>query len=106
MEPGEEKEIIERLVEILFDIAPDAATLSMYGGTMVELIAGDPKSRKCGYFAYANHVSLEFTNGARFDDQHGVLEGRGKLRRHMKLRKVRDVETKHCAEYLRQAVKI
>ncbi|MBU1426658.1 MAG: DUF1801 domain-containing protein [Gammaproteobacteria bacterium] len=54
----------------------------------------------CGIFSYANHVSLEFGAGAALPDKHKVLEGEGKLRRHIKLTAIRDIESKHVREYL------
>lgn len=54
----------------------------------------------CGIFAYANHVSLEFGNGAILADLHKVLEGQGKFRRHIKLQQTSDIESKHIKHYL------
>lgn len=57
----------------------------------------------CGIFSYTRHVSLEFSEGAALPDPHGVLEGVGKGRRHIKLDSVRDIAARHVAEYLRLA---
>ena len=54
----------------------------------------------CGLFAYKAHVSLEFSHGALIDDPHGLLEGAGKGRRHLKLTTVADIKAKSVAEYL------
>ncbi len=54
----------------------------------------------CGIFSYAKHVSLEFSAGASLPDKHKVLEGDGKLRRHIKLVAVDDIESKHVRDYL------
>ena len=77
---------------------PQATERVMYGGIMVS--APTPF---CGVFAYAEHVSLEFGRGCDLDDAHGVLEGQGKFRRHIKLRTAADIATKHLADYIRQA---
>ena len=53
----------------------------------------------CGVFAYKEHVSVEFSSGAKIPDKHGFLEGSGKVRRHIKLRVVRDIATKKLATY-------
>ena len=53
-----------------------------------------------GVFAYQAHVSVEFSHGARIVDTLGQLEGQGKGRRHLKLRSVDDIETKHLSAYL------
>ncbi len=54
----------------------------------------------CGIFSYAKHVSLEFGAGASLPDKFKVLEGEGKLRRHIKLLSAQDITKKHVSEYL------
>lgn len=53
-----------------------------------------------GVFAYAKHVSVEFSKGASILDPYGFLEGAGTSRRHVKLRGNDDVGRKHVAAYL------
>ncbi|MFH2135473.1 MAG: DUF1801 domain-containing protein [Pseudomonadota bacterium] len=71
-----------------------------YGGI---LFAADKPF--CGIFSYASHVSLEFSAGAALPDKQKVLEGDGKLRRHIKLTAVQDIEGKHVRDYLVLACK-
>lgn len=59
----------------------------------------------CGIFSYTKHVSLEFSEGAALPDPHGVLEGAGKGRRHIKLVAMQDLAAKHVAQYLNPAFK-
>lgn len=59
----------------------------------------------CGIFSYAGHVSLEFSAGASLPDRHKVLEGDGKLRRHIKLAAIQDIERKQVRDYLVLAYK-
>ncbi len=54
----------------------------------------------CGVFAYKEHVSVEFSHGARIDDTWGHLEGSGKGRRHLKLVSLDDIKAKQLAQYL------
>ncbi|MGH1459711.1 MAG: DUF1801 domain-containing protein [Paracoccaceae bacterium] len=95
-------EIAQALSEIILDVMSDAAMLDKYGGIIVERIAGDPKTQCCGYFIYARHVSLEFTNGVLLPDPDNILEGAGKLRRHIKLTSRQDVQAKGCRHFLEQ----
>lgn len=53
-----------------------------------------------GVFAYQAHVSVEFSHGAAIADTRGLLEGKGKLRRHLKLGSPADVEAKSLSDYL------
>jgi len=71
-----------------------------YGGLLFS--AGKPV---CGVFAYAKHVSVEFGDGAMLPDEHKVLEGEGKLRRHIKLSTMGDIDQKHVAHYLTLALR-
>ena len=71
-----------------------------YGGIL--FAAGKPI---CGVFSYAQHVSLEFGAGASLADPYQVLEGKGKLRRHIKLFSEQDIAGKHVRGYLVLALK-
>ncbi|NDY91788.1 DUF1801 domain-containing protein [Ideonella livida] len=53
-----------------------------------------------GVFVYREHVSIEFSHGARITDPFGHLEGAGKGRRHIKLRSLDDIKSKKLAQYL------
>lgn len=97
-------QIVERLCEMIIDLAPDVTMRSMYGGTVIELRKDDPKSRVGGVYVYANHVTLELAKGVSFDDPNGILEGSGKLRRHVKLHDLDGIQIKQCGSFLQQAI--
>ncbi|MFY1706336.1 DUF1801 domain-containing protein [Tritonibacter scottomollicae] len=88
---------------IVADLAPDARYLPKYGGVV---IAPDPASDQFvgGLFTYTEHVSLEFSQGARFADPQGELEGKGKARRHLKFRHPDDVAARDARGFLQQAL--
>mgnify|MGYP000686987927 CR=1 FL=1 len=106
MDDTAKSEITARLTELVIDLVPDATLRAMYGGTVIELVKADPKSRIGGFYPYADYVSVEFAKGVVFNDTDGVLEGSGKLRRHVKLRTIGDIEAKGCRDLLQQAVAI
>lgn len=93
--------LVQQIRQAIYALAPDVSERVMYGG----LIFSAP-TPFCGVFAYSGHVSLEFSNGCELDDPHGVLEGKGKLRRHIKLRAAAEIAAKHLSEYLRQACEL
>ena len=70
-----------------------------YGG----LLFGKAK-HFCGVFAYTQHVSLEFGEGAALADAYQVLEGKGKGRRHIKLRSLEDANAKQALHYVKLAL--
>lgn len=98
-------EAIDEAVRLIVeDLAPDAHYQSKYGG---DVIYPDPDSKDfvSGIFAYTEHVSLEFSHGALFNDPNSHLEGKGKERRHLKLRDRSDVDAKDAQSFLEQAFK-
>lgn len=74
----------------------------IYGGVGIywgdELIGGIYVSR--------HHVSLVFSDGNKLDDTYKVLEGTGKYRRHIKIRTLDDINSKHCSAYVDKLFKI
>lgn len=86
------------------EIASDLSFVPKYGGEVFVPDADQPKQFLGGVFVYKDHVSVEFSNGATFDDPAGHLEGKGKGRRHLKLRTLGDIDAKDFAGFLRQAL--
>ncbi|MEM7433385.1 MAG: DUF1801 domain-containing protein [Pseudomonadota bacterium] len=95
--------ITEAIDEIIRDVCPTAGSRPMYGGMIFERELGNHGTSVCGHFIYKQHVSLEFSNGAELKDPDSILEGKGKYRRHIKLRDLADIEEKNVREFLRQA---
>lgn len=87
-------ELVQAVRSAIYSVVPKAAERVMYGGFM---FSGDEQF--CGVFAYKKHVSVEFGRGCDLDDPHGVLEGNGKLRRHIKLFSVTDITAKFLELY-------
>ena len=54
---------ISELRDATRKICPEAEERFMYGG----ILAYDKGAAICGYFARKNHISLEFSDGARID---------------------------------------
>lgn len=93
-------ELVQSLREIILDLAPSISEEVKYGGILFSA-----KEAFCGVFSYAKHVSLEFGAGSSLPDKYKVLEGEGKLRRHIKLSSTQDISGKHVREYLTLALK-
>ncbi len=94
-------EILMKLREIVFDNYPEVKERMMYGGIMFSLTEDFG-----GLFVYKKHVSLEFSNGYKFKDPENLLEGKGKFRRHLKLKSQNEIETKDVAFYVKQIYEI
>ncbi|ADU65412.1 Domain of unknown function DUF1801 [Desulfurispirillum indicum S5] len=90
--------LVRALRETVLAVCQGSGEEMKYGGILFS--GAEPF---CGIFAYTGHVSLEFSRGAMLPDPHGVLEGGGKLRRHIKLRALQDIADRHVAEYVQAA---
>ena len=95
-------DIRDALAELVGDIAPDVRLVPKYGGHVMCPNAGDDKSFVGGIFTYKDHISLEFSKGAELADPRTLLEGKGKLRRHLKFQSVADIEAKDAKGFLLQ----
>jgi len=104
MDKKTQNALSDELKQTIKDIAPEICFRNMYDGSVFELKEGDPKSRIGGVYTYSDYVSVELVKGATIPDPKGILEGKGKQRRHIKLRDSADLKKKACADFLRQAV--
>ncbi len=91
--------IIQRLRKIVFATYPRVSERVMYGGIMFSL-----DEDFGGVFVNKHHVSFEFGNGFRMSDPKNFLEGKGKFRRHLKIRSMTDIEAKEVEFFVNQAI--
>jgi len=54
---------------------------------------------------YSNHVNLGFNDGASLDDPKGILQGSGKVIRHITMKASEDLERPELRAYIRRARK-
>ena len=95
---GVRHDLVVRIRNLVLDVDPRITEELQYGGILFS--AGSPF---CGLFSYGTHVALEFSRGAELDDPHGVLEGDGKKRRHIKLVAQPDLFQKNLRDYVSRA---
>jgi hypothetical protein len=95
---GWQAPMIERLVELAMDAAPDA---------VVSIKWGQPVFEDHGPFAFIKaakaHVTFGFWRGAELDDATGILEG-GATMKHVKVKSPESFVAKPLAAMIRQAV--
>ncbi|MDY6921608.1 MAG: DUF1801 domain-containing protein [Pseudomonadota bacterium] len=56
-----------------------------------------------GIMPYKKYVSVIFDRGSELEDQIGVLEGKGKQMRHIKIHQLDDIDRKHVAHYIEES---
>ncbi|MBM3421794.1 MAG: DUF1801 domain-containing protein [Chlorobi bacterium] len=91
----ERYELVQAVRQAIYSVVLDASERVMYDGFM---FSGE--AQFCGVFAYREHVSVEFGRGCYLDDSHCVLEGGGKLRRHINLFSAADITAKFLEQYV------
>lgn len=94
----EQFNILQKIREIVFKNYKKTEERMMYGGIMFSL-----KDDFSGIFARKNHVSFEFINGFKMKDPDKLLEGTGKLRRHLKIKSLSDIKDKKVDFFVKQA---
>ncbi|HJN25298.1 MAG TPA: DUF1801 domain-containing protein [Rhodospirillales bacterium] len=92
-------DIAENLVALFRKHGPDLEEDIKYGG-IVFLKEGKIIG---GIFSYKDHLSVEFSRGAQFDDPNSRLEGKGKHRRHLKFRDLDDIQSQDTETFIQQA---
>ena len=96
---SEKFEILQSLRGIVFAKLSEVSEIVKYGGIMFSL---EGQKDFGGIFVYKEHVSLEFSKGAKFSDPQKLLEGKGKFRRHLKIRFLAEIKTKNTEFFIAQ----
>ena len=92
--------ILNEIREIILDTHPKAEEKMMYGG-IIFFIDNDMFS---GVFANKNHITLEFSQGISMQDPDKHLEGKGKYRRHLKIKSKEDISDKQVSSFVAKAI--
>jgi len=85
---------------------PESETVSKYGGTLFTLKPDEKEGQLCGVFIYKQHAQISFSKGALLDDPKKLLQGSGKLRRHINFKSMNDVDSDDLKELLIQSSKL
>jgi len=96
----DKSEIVEKIREIFFEESSEVDEDIKYGGIVFN-VSGQLVG---GIYLYKQHISIEFSNGANFNDKGNYLEGIGKMRRHLKIIEKNDLIDKEVGFYIKQAV--
>ncbi len=92
--------LLNKLRQIVFEHYDEIGERMMYGGIMFSL-DGDLG----GLFVRKNHISFEFAEGFLMNDPRNMLEGKGKYRRHLKIRTLADIANKDVEFFVKQLAK-
>jgi hypothetical protein len=91
--------IVARLRDIMRDAVPDAAEVISYN-----MLCWKGRKRLIAHIApSATRITLGFIGGIGFDDPYGLLEGKGKATRHVKIKSLDALPEAAVRDYARQA---
>ena len=102
----EQDEIIARLDQIIRQSAPQVQTVPKYGGTLYTLRPDEKEGQFCGVFPYKDHVQLAFSQGIALADPQRLLNGTGKLRRHINFTSLDQIPPETLAAVLVEAARL
>ncbi len=97
----ERYEIVEEIRAVFLSGKTEIKEDIKYGGIVFN-VSGELVG---GVFLYKQHLSIEFSNGTQFDDPEKLLEGKGNMRRHLKILEKDELITKNISFYINQASK-
>src|SRR5690554_1170948 len=97
---ADKSEILIEIRQIIFDLFPKTDESIMYGG----IIFFFNDEMFSGLFLNKKHVTVEFSKGFLMQDPHALLEGKGKYRRHLKLKSMEDIVNNDLAFFVQQAL--
>jgi hypothetical protein len=87
------RDMASRLRAIVMSALPEAAERVYPGWKVISYKPGDRVSKQVCYIApFNDYVHLGFEHGAELPDPHGVLEGKGKMMRHVTIKQAEDIE--------------
>jgi hypothetical protein len=90
--------LVQAVRKLVLRLGKDVTEEVKYGGILFSR-----SQAFCGVFAYTNHISVEFGDGANLPDAYGLLEGKGKQRRHIKLTTLDEMKDRQLAHYVQLA---
>ncbi len=101
--PPEHQAIVRAIRDLVRAYAPNAKEAIAYGilvwkaRKIFAVITSNPKA-----------ITFSFTHGAEFQDKYGLLKGRAKQARHVKIKDAQEITTHEAAlrDYIRQALEI
>lgn len=95
--PAHHLPVVARLREVMGECAPDAAEVVSYA-----MICWKSNRLFAYLMASGKEVTLGFVHGAQFDDPHGLLKGRGKSTRHVKVSDISAIPAAAICDYVAQ----
>lgn len=98
--------LAEEVEALISATIPKSQKVQKYGGTLFTLKPDEKEGQFCGVFIHKAHVQISFSKGAQLNDSNALLSGSGKLRRHMNVSDISDIDITGLKNLLKQASKL
>lgn len=96
----EHKAIVASLRKLMKKCAPDAKEGISYG-----ILVWKQKRILAVISPTKKDITFSFSRGAEFNDKYGLLQGVGKVSKHVKIKSLDDINDTALRDYIKQAVK-
>lgn len=106
MTDAEKLHLVELLDSLVMAAVPKATKVAKYGGMLYTVNPDEKEGQFCGVFPYKAHVQLSFAKGAELGDPDGLLQGDGKLRRHLTFKSVDEIDGKVVKRFVKASTKL
>lgn len=95
----EYKDIVELIRQYMREMAPEAQEVISYGipaykGNRILAVISPTKK----------DITFAFSRGAEFEDKYGLLQGVGKVSKHLKFKSVDEIKKEVLGYYIKQAL--
>lgn len=97
--------LADEIEDFIQQTIPKCVPVKKYGGTLFTLYPEEKEGQFCGVFVQKKDVQVSFSQGAQLKDPKGLLEGSGKLRRHINYSSIDKAGFAELKKLLRQSVK-
>ncbi len=93
--------IVAAIRELMRECAPDAREVLTYG------ILGWKRKRVLAVISPTKQdITFAFSRGAEFEDEYGLLQGVGKVSKHVKIKALQEVDEDALRYYVKQALEL
>jgi hypothetical protein len=93
------QDIVTMIRQLMREITPDATEVISYGIPVYK------KKRMLAVISPTKKdITFAFSRGAEFEDKYGLLQGVGKISKHVKIKNLEDVNIEALRYYINQAL--
>jgi len=93
--PNPFREIMLRLRELVSEVVPDAEEAIKWGTPVFSKV-----KNICYMAVFRKHVTFAFYDGRMLKDPEGILQGTGKMMKHIKLKTLDDIDQEQIKKWI------